>query len=113
MIDSTPAERAHACRRLAERLLERRVSPGHWEGHLASSALSTGTAVLHCPSANLKLGSGIAPIHDYRGRGIPVALGADGAPCNNRLSMLAELRQAALLQAAVAGPGAWPAAEAL
>src|SRR5690606_35081536 len=58
----------------------------------------TGTSVLHCPSTNLKLGSGIAPIADYRRRGIDVALGADGAPCNNRLSMLTEMRQAALLQ---------------
>lgn len=75
--------------------------------------VATGTAVLHCPSTNLKLGSGIAPIHAYRQRGLRVALGADGAPCNNRLSMLVELRQAALLQNLVAGPGAWPAAAAL
>lgn len=70
-------------------------------------------AVLHCPSTNLKLGSGIAPIADYRRDGIRVALGADGAPCNNRLSMLTELRQAALLQALQAGPGVWPAEQAL
>lgn len=73
----------------------------------------TGTGVLHCPSTNLKLGSGIAPIAAYRAMGIPVALGADGAPCNNRLSALQELRQAALLQALAAGPGAWPAQQAL
>ncbi len=75
--------------------------------------VATGTAVLHCPSTNLKLGSGIAPIHHYRSRGVRVALGADGAPCNNRLSMLTELREAALLQNLAAGPGAWPAAQAL
>lgn len=74
---------------------------------------STGTAVLHCPSTNLKLGSGLAPIADYHRRGIPIALGADGAPCNNRLSMPTELRQAALLAAVAAGPGVWPAAQAL
>lgn len=74
---------------------------------------ATGTSVLHCPSTNLKLGSGIAPLADYRRRGIAIALGADGAPCNNRLSMLTELRQAALLQALAAGPGQWPAAAAL
>jgi 5-methylthioadenosine/S-adenosylhomocysteine deaminase len=73
----------------------------------------SGAAVLHCPSANLKLGSGIAPIAEYARRGIRIALGADGAPCNNRLSALTELRQAALLQALAAGPGAWPAAAAL
>ncbi|MEO6594478.1 MAG: amidohydrolase family protein [Planctomycetota bacterium] len=75
--------------------------------------VATGTAVLHCPSTNLKLGSGIAPIHDYRRRGLRVALGADGSPCNNRLSMLTELRQAALLQNLAAGPGAFPAEQAL
>lgn len=68
-----------------------------------------GAAVLHCPSTNLKLGSGIAPIAQYRAAAIPLALGADGAPCNNRLSMLTELRQAALLAALHAGPGALPA----
>jgi 5-methylthioadenosine/S-adenosylhomocysteine deaminase len=74
---------------------------------------STGTTVVHCPSTNLKLGSGLAPIADYHRRGIPIALGADGAPCNNRLAMPTELRQAALLAATAAGPGAWPAAQAL
>ncbi len=81
----------------------------------AERALLTerGVAVLHCPSTNLKLGSGIAPIADYVRRGLRVGLGADGAPANNRLSALTELRQAALLQAAMAGPGAFGAAQAL
>lgn len=75
--------------------------------------VATGSAVLHCPSTNLKLGSGVAPITAYRALGLAVALGADGAPCNNRLSMTTELRQAALLQNVAAGPGAWPATAAL
>ena len=75
--------------------------------------VETGTAVLHCPSTNLKLGSGIAPVATYRDLGLRVGLGADGAPCNNRLSALTELRQAALLQAMRAGPGAWSAEQAL
>ncbi|MFO1052623.1 MAG: amidohydrolase family protein [Planctomycetota bacterium] len=70
-------------------------------------------AVLHCPSANLKLGSGVAPVADYARRGLRIALGADGAPCNNRLSALTEMRQAALLQAMHSGPGAWTAQHAL
>lgn len=57
----------------------------------------TGTAVAHCPSSNLKLGSGIAPIPDYLGRGIRVGLGADGAPCNNRLDAFEEMRLASLI----------------
>ncbi|MCR9243859.1 MAG: amidohydrolase family protein [bacterium] len=75
--------------------------------------LERDVAVLHCPSTNLKLGSGIAAIASLRTDGIRIALGADGAPCNNRLSMLTELRQAALLQSLAAGPGQWPAAAAL
>jgi 5-methylthioadenosine/S-adenosylhomocysteine deaminase len=74
---------------------------------------NSGTAVLHCPTTNLKLGSGLAPIAEYREMGMPVALGADGAPCNNRLSMLAELRQATLVQATAAGPGRWGVNDAL
>lgn len=73
----------------------------------------SGSAVLHCPSTNLKLGSGLAPIARYRAAEIPVAIGADGAPANNRLSALTELRQAALVSSVVAGPGAWPAEQAL
>lgn len=73
----------------------------------------SGTTVLHCPSTNLKLGSGIAPLCDYLQREVPVALGADGAACNNRLDALTEARQAALLQDLVAGPNALAAARVL
>ena len=65
-----------------------------------------GTAVAHCPSSNLKLASGICPVPDYLGRGIRVTLGADGAPCNDRLDMFSEMRHAALLQKVAAGPTA-------
>ena len=61
--------------------------------------------VLHCPGSNLKLGSGIAPVAEMRRRGISVSLGADGAACNNRLDMFAEMRLAATLQAMRRGPG--------
>jgi len=60
--------------------------------------------VAHCPTANLKLGSGIAPIPDYLKDGIPVSLGADGAPCNNNMSIFTEMRHAALIQKPVHGP---------
>lgn len=70
--------------------------------HLDESELEllarTGTHVLHCPSSNLKLGSGIAPVKEMLERGISVSLGADGAACNNRLDMFTEMRLAALLQ---------------
>ena len=58
----------------------------------------TGTHVVHCPSTNAKLGSGIAPVGDYHDRGVPVALGNDGPPANNTLDPFTEMRQAGLLQ---------------
>jgi len=57
----------------------------------------TGTHVTHCPSSNMKLASGIAPVPDYLDRGINVALGNDGPPCNNTLDPFTEMRQASLL----------------
>ncbi len=56
-----------------------------------------GTRLVHCPSANLKLASGIADVVSMRRHGIVVGIGADGAPCNNRLDALSELRACALL----------------
>jgi len=58
----------------------------------------TGTHVTHCPSSNMKLASGIAPIVDYLDRGINVALGNDGPPCNNTLDPFTEMKQASVLQ---------------
>jgi len=60
--------------------------------------------VAHCPSSNLKLGSGIADVPKLLKMGIPVSLGADGAPCNNNLSAFTEMRLAALIQKPVYGP---------
>ena len=74
---------------------------------------TTGTNVVHCPSSNLKLGSGIAPIVTLLEEGVSVSLGADGAACNNRLDMFTEMRTAALLQKALHGPQVLPASRAL
>jgi len=63
-------------------------------------------AITHCPSSNLKLGSGIADVRALRDRTITVGIGADGAACNNRLDGFDELRLAALLAASLHGPGA-------
>jgi cytosine/adenosine deaminase-related metal-dependent hydrolase len=69
--------------------------------------------VLHCPSSNLKLGSGVAPVTEMRARGVTVSLGADGAACNNRLDMFEEMRLAAVLQSLRLHPGALPARDVL
>jgi 5-methylthioadenosine/S-adenosylhomocysteine deaminase len=73
----------------------------------------TKTNVAHCPSSNLKLGSGLARVAEMLARRIPVSLGADGAACNNRLDMFTEMRTAALLQKLAHGPEALPAARVL
>jgi len=69
--------------------------------------------VMHCPSSNLKLGSGIAPVVEMNRRGITVSLGADGAACNNHLDMFEEMRLAALLQSTRHAPGTLTARDAL
>jgi 5-methylthioadenosine/S-adenosylhomocysteine deaminase len=85
----------------------------HLDGAEMEILASTGTHVAHCPSSNLKLGSGIAPIKEMLERGISVSLGADGAPCNNRLDMFTEMRSAALLQKVSHGADALPAQRTL
>ena len=74
---------------------------------------NTRTNVAHCPSSNLKLGSGIAEIKRMIDDGISVSLGADGAACNNRLDMFTEMRSMALLQKTMHGPEVMPAKQAL
>jgi cytosine/adenosine deaminase-related metal-dependent hydrolase len=63
----------------------------------ADAVARDGTRIVHCPSANLKLGSGIARVAELDAHGVQLALGADGAPCNNNLDPWVELRHAALL----------------
>jgi cytosine/adenosine deaminase-related metal-dependent hydrolase len=70
----------------------------HTDDHEREILAETGTNVTYCPSSNAKLASGIAPITDYRERGITVALGNDGPPCNNTLDPFTEMKQASVLQ---------------
>ena len=79
----------------------------------AAEVARDGTRIVHCPSANLKLGSGIARVAELDALGVPLALGADGAPCNNNLDPWVELRHAALLAKARSGTTALPARRAL
>jgi 5-methylthioadenosine/S-adenosylhomocysteine deaminase len=61
-----------------------------------------GCSVAHCPSSNLKLASGFAPVEALRVAGVNLCLGTDGAASNNRLDLFSEMRTAALLAKAVA-----------
>jgi len=86
--------------------------------HMTPDEIATlarhGASVAHCPSSNLKLASGLAPIGAMLAQGVNVGIGTDGAASNNRLDVLEETRLAALLAKAVAGDAqAMPAHRAL
>lgn len=78
------------------------------------SLATHGCHVAHCPSSNLKLASGIAPVAALRQAGVNLGFGTDGAASNNRLDLFAEMRLAALLAKGTSGDAsALPAAAAL
>jgi 5-methylthioadenosine/S-adenosylhomocysteine deaminase len=73
----------------------------------------TATSICHCPSANLKLASGFAKVPELLREGVNVALGADGAPCNNNLDIFTEMRLAALIHKPRSGPATMSAMQVL
>jgi 5-methylthioadenosine/S-adenosylhomocysteine deaminase len=101
---SRPLERLATLGVVTERLI------GVHAVHLSAAEIGllarNGCSVAHCPSSNLKLGSGFAPVAALLAHGVNVGLGTDGAASNNRLDLLQEMRTAALLAKAVAGDAA-------
>jgi len=86
----------------------------HLEHHEIEMLARQGCHVAHCPSSNLKLASGLAPIAALLANSVNVGLGTDGAASNNRLDIFAEMRLAALLAKGVSGDAtALPAWQAL
>jgi cytosine/adenosine deaminase-related metal-dependent hydrolase len=86
------------------------VHPGSEEiGRLGQSR----TGIAHCPTSNMRLASGIAPVRKLQQAGARVGLGVDGSASNDGSHMLAEARQALLLQRVIGDPAALTAVDAL
>ncbi len=96
------------------------VGPDVWYAHVVHAndaeirrLAEAGTGVAHCPTSNMRLGSGIAPVRAMRAHGVHVGLAVDGSASNDSSNLLAEARQALLLQRVLGGADAITVAETL
>jgi 5-methylthioadenosine/S-adenosylhomocysteine deaminase len=107
-----PLERLHKLGLLSPNLIA--VHMAHLTDGEIELLAQQGCSVAHCPSSNLKLASGLAPVVSLLNGGVNVGLGTDGAASNNRLDMFEEMRFAALLAKGQSGKAhALPAWQAL
>jgi 5-methylthioadenosine/S-adenosylhomocysteine deaminase len=107
-----PLERLRALGLVTPRLIG--VHGVHFTAHEIALLARHGCHIAHCPSSNLKLASGLAPVAALLDAGVNVGIGTDGAASNNRLDVFQEMRTAALLAKGVAGRAdALPARQAL
>lgn len=88
------------------------VGPDVWYAHAVhvgddevARMGEAGTGIAHCPTSNMRLASGLAPIGPYLAADVPVGLGVDGSASNDSSNMLAEARQALLLNRLAVSPG--------
>jgi cytosine/adenosine deaminase-related metal-dependent hydrolase len=85
--------------------------------HLSAEDVRTfgeqGVGVAHCPSSNLRLGAGVAPVRDLIDAGVRVGLGVDGTASNERGDLFFEVKQSLLVARGRGGPGALTARDAL
>jgi len=96
------------------------VGPDVWHAHMVHPSADeisrlgkSHTGIAHCPSSNMRLASGIAPVRSLQQAGARVGLGVDGSASNDGSHMLAEARQAMLLQRVSGNPAAMTAFQAL
>jgi 8-oxoguanine deaminase len=85
----------------------------HLDGSDVARFGETGTGVAHCPSSNLRLGAGVAPVRELLAAGVRVGLGVDGSASNERGDLFLEVKQALLVARGRGGPEALTAREAL
>lgn len=96
------------------------MGPDVWHAHCVHTNpaevdhfAQTRTGVAHCPTSNMRLASGIAPVRAMLDSGVPVGLGVDGSASNDGSHLLAEARQAMLLQRVLGNPAAMTARQAV
>jgi cytosine/adenosine deaminase-related metal-dependent hydrolase len=85
----------------------------HLSGEDVAAFARAGVGVAHCPSSNLRLGTGVAPVRPMLDAGVQVGLGVDGSASNERGDLFLEVKQALLAARGRGGPAALTAREAL